>query len=169
MDHVLEGRSLLPLLHGVAGGEARTHAFCEHDYSMRPLADALGLDTRDARIFMMTDGQWKMIHFGGGFRPMLFDLESDPLELHDLGDSAAHAPVIARLKAALEDWALRPAQRTTVGNARLYAGRRSPNRKGVVLGAVTEDDAPAELTGRYRGRKAPPWRDVTRKGKPRGD
>jgi arylsulfatase A-like enzyme len=169
VDHVLEGRSLLPLLHGVETGEARAYAFCEHDYSMRPLADALGLDTRDARIFMVTDGAWKMIHFGGGFRPMLFDLESDPEELHDLGDSGAQRPVIARLKAALEDWALRPAQRTTVGNARLYAGRKSPNRKGVVLGAVTEDDASAELTGRYRGRKAPPWRDVTRKGKPDGD
>jgi arylsulfatase A-like enzyme len=159
LDHILEGTSLLPLLHGAQNAELHDHVICEFDYSMRPLADALGLDTAHARIFMIADRRWKMIHFEGGFRPMLFDLKADPDELIDLGASVAHQDVIARLRDALDRWSRRPSQRTTIGNDALCAIRSKPNTKGIVLGAVNEADLPTELTVKYRGRKVPKWQD----------
>ncbi|MEZ5767364.1 MAG: sulfatase-like hydrolase/transferase [Paracoccaceae bacterium] len=163
LDHVLEGRSLLPLLHGRQEGPLRDTAFCEYDFSMRPVADALGLSTRDARCFMVTDGDWKLIHCEGGVRPMLFDLTEDPGELRDLGADPAHQTIVDRLMAALDSWALRPAQRTTISNDTLRAIRKQPSTKGVIIGIVTEDDMPAALTVRVRDRKAPPWQEIAGK------
>jgi len=156
VDHILEGQSLLPLLHGT-DDQARDYVFCELDYAMRPLADALNLTTREARIFMVADKRWKLIHFEGGFRPMLFDLQNDPQEVIDLGVDAAHDAIRAQLLEALQLWSRRPSQRTTVATGALLAARRKPSRTGVILGAVSEADAPADLTVKYRGRKAPKW------------
>jgi arylsulfatase A-like enzyme len=160
VDHILEGKSLLPLLHGRQEAPLRDCVVCEYDYSMRPLADALKLDTREARTFMVADRDWKMIHFEGGFRPMLFDLRNDPDELVDLGESAAHEEVIGRFYERLNAWARRPSQRTTISNETLFATRKKPSTKGVMIGIVEETDVPAELTVHYRGRKAKDRRKI---------
>ncbi|WP_299785038.1 sulfatase-like hydrolase/transferase [uncultured Marivita sp.] len=157
LDHVFEGQSLLPLLFGSQDGPFREYVISELDYSMRPLADALGLNTSEARIFMIADARWKMIHFEGGFRPMLFDLQTDPDELTDLGGDARYSGVIGRLRNALDLWARRPSQRTTISTQTLLGNRRKPNTTGVLLGVVDEDDAPEKVTMKYRGRKAPNW------------
>ena len=160
VDHVLEGQSLLPLLHGRPEARRKEHVVCEYDFSSRPVAASLGLDTSEARSFMIADRQWKLVHFDGGFRPMLFDLESDPDELVDLGASEAHSQVIDRLYDALNRWARRPSQRTTIGRETILALRSKPSTKGVMIGVVEEGDVPEELTIHYRGRKAP---DYTRR------
>ena len=154
LDHVLEGKSLLPLLYGQE--QAREFSFCEYDFSMTPLSKKLELDTTESRLFMVTDARYKLIEFGGGIRPILFDLKADPNELIDLGESAAHAAVVARLSNALCTWARRPAQRTTITNEALRQTRSQRSTKGVVLGAYGEGDADADLTEKYRNRKAPP-------------
>jgi choline-sulfatase len=51
-------------------------------------------------MYMLRKGRWKYIHHVG-YRPELFDLESDPGETTDLGDSPAHREVIARMEAEL--------------------------------------------------------------------
>ena len=157
-DHVLEGKSLLPLLHGQE--QTREHAFCEYDFSMTPLAKRLDLNTAEARLFMVTDGRHKLITFGGGIRPILFDMQEDPDELVDLGESTDHANVILRLSEVLKIWAQRPAQRTTITNDALIQNRSQRSTKGVILGAYGEGDADADLTEKYRGRKAKPVSDV---------
>lgn len=159
-DHLLEGRSLLPLLHGTPQAWDRDFVVSEYDYSMRPLADHLGLDTAEAQIVMLATRDWKLIHFGGGFRPMLFDLRKDPRELCDLGESAAHESVIAELTRLLAQWAQRPSQRTTIPTADLRAKRQRPNRRGIVLGAVRQEDADPELTVKYRNRVVAPWQSL---------
>lgn len=156
LDHVLEGKSLLPLLHGHE--QTRPFSFCEYDFSMTPLADKLDLDTSEARLFMVTDARYKLIEFGGGIRPMLFDLKQDPDELNDLGESPAHTEMIAHLSHVLGTWARRPAQRTTVTNAALRQTRSERSTKGVILGAYSENDADADLTQKYRNRKARPYK-----------
>jgi len=153
LDHILEGRSLLPLLHG-GDWTPRDHVICEYDFSASPLAARLGLDTRQARMFMIADTRWKMIHFESGHRPMLFDLQADPQELTDLGASADHAATIAALYDRLDAWARRPAARTTYSTARFMAGRKGASRKGVMIGVAEPGDVPAELTAKYTGRKA---------------
>jgi arylsulfatase A-like enzyme len=87
-SHRLEGRSLLPFLRGQQPGRWRRYAISEYDYAMLPVAAKLGIEPRDARLFMVADRRWKLIH-APGFRPMLYDLESDPNEYRDLGADPA--------------------------------------------------------------------------------
>jgi arylsulfatase A-like enzyme len=157
LDHVLEGRSLLPLLRG-GDAPARDAVFCEYDYSATPLAGRLGLHPKVARMFMVFDGRWKMVHFEGGFRPMLFDLDSDPGEVDDLGASEAHAEIRGELYDKLFAWARRPGARTTISNATLMAARGKTARKGVLIGIVEEGDLEPELVAKYVGRKVPDMR-----------
>lgn len=53
-----------------------------------------------AGMYMVRAGRWKYVHYVG-HRPQLFDLEADPHEANDLGESPAHAAVRARLEAEL--------------------------------------------------------------------
>jgi arylsulfatase A-like enzyme len=152
LDHVLEGHSLLPVLRGAAA-PARDAVFCEYDYSASPLAGKLGLHPREARMFMVFDGRWKMVHFEGGFRPMLFDLQADPGEVDDLGASEDHADIRAALYDRLFAWARRPGARTTISNAALMAARGKTGRKGVLIGVIDADDAEPELVAKYLGRR----------------
>src|SRR5690606_26778636 len=50
--------------------------------------------------FMLRKGPWKYHHYVR-FQPELFNLESDPGELHDLAGDPAYAAVLAGMKAAL--------------------------------------------------------------------
>ncbi len=154
-DHILEGHSLLPILHGKATELPRDFVICEYDYSATPLADKLGVSAREAVLFMIADKQWKLVHAEGGFRPILFDLVNDPQELTDLGDRKEYAPVIAQMYEKLFAWARRPSQRTTRSTAQLEKMRNGSRRRGVLLGIYDENDVPLELTVKYRGLKVP--------------
>ncbi|MEO1550687.1 MAG: alkaline phosphatase family protein [Pseudomonadota bacterium] len=101
--HVFEGRSLEPLLHGqdVAW---RAHCISEYDYATRDARRAVGVDQSDARMVMVFDGRWKYVHVET-MRPLLFDLQTDPDELHDLGDSPAHQAEVTRLRDVHFAWA----------------------------------------------------------------
>ncbi|MDF0595623.1 sulfatase-like hydrolase/transferase [Psychromarinibacter halotolerans] len=153
-SHILEGHSLLPILHGTATEMPRDHVICEYDYAATPLADKLGLNVREAVMFMVADKDWKLIHCEGGFRPILFDLVNDPHELTDLGDRADMAPVIERMYDKLFRWARRTSQRTTRTEEQLIEMRTSTRRRGVIIGVYDENDIPLELSVHYRGRKA---------------
>ncbi len=160
-DHILEGHSLLPILHGQTDRTPRDFAICEYDYSASPIAARLGVSVRDAVMFMVATEKWKLIHCEGGFRPILFDLENDPNELVDLGDSAEHADIIAQMYDHLFTWARRPSQRTTRSSEQLLNMRGNSGGTGIMIGIYDENDAPLELTVKYRGRKARPFADYT--------
>ena len=152
--HVMEGESLLPLLHGDPARTERDHVMCEYDYSAVPLAAKLGLSPDEARMVMIAGKRWKMIHFESDHRPMLFDLELDPQELTDLGADPKYQGIIEELTAALLDWAYRPAQNTTRSHAQAIAARGTSLEKGVFIGVVEEGDVTPELARNYLGRKA---------------
>nr|WP_269144997.1 sulfatase-like hydrolase/transferase [Pseudosulfitobacter pseudonitzschiae] len=154
LDHILEGHSLLPLLRGGAA-PARDFTICEYDYSATPLADALDLHPDQSRMFMVADHRWKMIHFESGHRPMLFDLQADPDELTDLGNSADHADTIAAMYDKLNTWARRPSARTTLSNAAIMHKRTDPRRTGVLIGVADASQATNDAAAKYIGRKAP--------------
>jgi hypothetical protein len=118
--------------------------------SIGRVAVKLGLEPRDARLFMVADRRWKYVH-APGFRPMLFDLEADPQELTDLGADPAFEGERRRLAAELAEWGLRLSQRTTWSEADIKAARGRSQRKGILVGVWDEGDVPAELWGRYRG------------------
>lgn len=161
MDHVLEGKSLLPMLRG-GEAPARDYVICEYDFSTSPLCDRLDIHPKDARMFMVADKEWKMIHFESGHRPMLFNLVDDPGEVKDLGAGNSHAEVIDKMYDRLFDWAARPAARTTISNDTIRAARKGgPGRTGVLIGVVTEEDVPKDLTRKYVGQKVPDMREKT--------
>lgn len=149
--HWLEGRSLVPWLHGETPESWRAAVISEYTYAVSPMAEKLGVPDPDARLMMAFNGRYKLIHFEGGFRPMLFDLEDDPEEFVDLGASADHATVIEKMYAHLNAWARRQSQRVTRSAAQLDAMRGASHRRGIVLGAYSAEDVEADLMSKYVG------------------
>lgn len=103
-SNILEGRSLLPFLDGEKPESWREYAISEYDYSATPMCANLGLYPKDARLFMVSDNRYTFIHAEGGFSPMLFDRETDPSELNDLGQSETHGDVVAKMYERLAQW-----------------------------------------------------------------
>jgi len=153
-DHIIEGRSLMPFLHGETPEKWRDFAISEYDYSTRPMAENLGVSSRDARLFMVTDKRWKFMHAEGGFRPMLFDLKADPDELVDLGASPEHTDIIALMYDRLGKWGRRMSQRVTRSERDLRNMKGKSQRQGILLGLYDGQEVDDELTVKYRG-KAP--------------
>ena len=132
--HIVEGRSLEPLLHGAVPADWRDHVISEYDYATRDARRAIGVDQADARMTMVFDGRWKYVHVET-MRPLLFDLETDPDELNDLGADPAFADQIARLRELHFTWARRHHARIT----------RSPQ----VVDAMTDDREPPGIMIAY--------------------
>jgi arylsulfatase A-like enzyme len=144
LPNVIEGRSLLPLLHGAKPADWRRTLFSEYDYAMLEARLFLNQPIRDCRLYMAFDGRWKYIH-ATGFRPLLFDLASDPRELRDLGADPAHADERARLREALLDWALTDHNRITTTDARIDGYARGQQlRSGIIIGYWDEDELATE-------------------------
>ena len=152
-SHRLEGRSLLPLLQDRQSGPWRRFTVSEYDYGMMPAAPKLGVAPRDARLFMIADKNWKLIH-GIGFRPMLFDRLNDPNEFHDLGDDPKYADECQRMMAALAAWGLRVSQRTTRSEQQIRNASGKAERRGILIGVWDEAEIPAELWSGYLRDKA---------------
>jgi len=156
--HWIEGLSLLPFLHGETPPDWREFAISEYNYSTTPAARKLGVSDKDARLFMVADKRWKLIHFEGGLRAMLFDLDSDPDEFIDLGNSPDHADIRAMMYERLGRWGRRQSQRVTRSAADIEAMRGKSRRRGIVLGAYDQGDIDAELISKYTGRAKADYR-----------
>jgi arylsulfatase A-like enzyme len=133
-SHVVEGRALQPVLHGQPMPDWRHHVFSEYDYGTMPARRTLKTPVDASRLFMVFDGRWKYI-YAIGFRPMLYDLHTDPNELQDLGADPACVDVRVRLKDALLTWSLRDHNRITTSDARIAAYSEAAQLKsGIVIG-----------------------------------
>jgi len=149
--HVIEGRSLIPWLHGDAPDDWREFVISEYDYSVTPMRAVVGVSADDARLFMVYDGRYKLIHAEGGFRPMLFDTMTDPDEFYDLGGKPGHEAVLAQLYEKLAHWGRRNGQRVTRSNDDIDAMRGASARKGILPFLVDGSEVPENLTEKYRG------------------
>ncbi|SOE18416.1 arylsulfatase A-like enzyme [Hoeflea halophila] len=131
--HVIEGRDLTPLLHGT-DGFFRRYAISEHDYSSFEMASALEVAQEDARTVMIFDGRWKYIRCEG-FRPVLFDLETDPGEFIDLGasEAAEHIRIRAEMEQALLAWAMQHHSRITA-TPEVLAKQKLAAEIGILIG-----------------------------------
>ncbi|MEO4041812.1 sulfatase-like hydrolase/transferase [Hoeflea sp. CAU 1731] len=137
--HVIEGRDLTPLLHGV-DGFSRKYAISEHDYHWSDMARILGVPQEDAHTIMIFDGRWKYVRCEG-FRPILFDLATDPDEVTDLGDSQTpeHIGVRRRMEAALLEWSTRHHTRITA-TPEVLARQKRAAESGVLIGFWDEQE-----------------------------
>jgi arylsulfatase A-like enzyme len=143
-DHILEGRSLMPLVRGEAPAAWRKVVFSEYDYCMQDVRLKLNQPIEQCRLFMVFDGRWKYIH-ASGFRPMLYDLLEDPMELIDRGEDLTCVDTIARLQSALFNWALHPKGHITTSTEKIaaYASQQLQVKGGILIGIWDEAELAA--------------------------
>jgi len=161
-NHILEGHSLLPYIRGLEDASQssetqpvnREYAVSEFDFSLTPVRESLGLTIDQCRWYVIIDQRWKYVAFTGDFRPVLFDLDNDPDELDDLGDSqqVEHREVINRMESRLREWFERNSQRTTLSDEQIRDKTGKSVRQGVVLGIYEASDEQEPLFAHYRGK-----------------
>ena len=132
-DHILEGRSLLPLIRKSEAPAWRSYAVSEADYGYRAARRALNLEPGQTRAFMIVTDKWKYVSFWG-FRPQLFDLENDPNELADLGGSSDHIETCREMEVKLSNWFKSAKIRTTSTNASVLERTDNHRSKGIYFG-----------------------------------
>jgi len=90
---------------------------------------------------MIFDGRYKYILFDH-FRPQLFDLEVDPTEVNDLGESVEYIDIRHMLHEKLFTWLRRRKTRITVDNEWYYTkkGPAFERDLGLYIGYYDEDD-----------------------------
>ena len=104
-----DGRSLLGALTGAGLRNWRTAAYYEYDFRHSAAENVLGLDMEEACINVVRDDKYKYVHFVG-LPELLFDLEKDPGELHNI---APHSPeIVAQYAQRLLSWRMRTTDKT---------------------------------------------------------
>ncbi len=131
--HLLEGRSLLPAVRGAAPAW-RDAVFSELDWTFRGARRRLGLGTGQHHAWMVRTERWKYVHWTDGFRPMLFDLRTDPEEFFDLGADPAREDVRHAMRARLLHWFTGLKRRTTITWPEAEAATDSYKKAGVFFG-----------------------------------
>ena len=131
--HRLEGASLIPLLHGKAAPAWRDFTYSELDYSYRHARLALGKGVHECRAFSLRGARWRYVYWLGE-REQLFDLQSDPQELQDLGADESTAATRAQLRDRLLDFLARRRHRTTVSDESVARGTGAYKHAGVFFG-----------------------------------
>jgi arylsulfatase A-like enzyme len=132
-DHIVEGRSLLPLIKGDSVEHWRQYAISEADYAWRNARFSLQLAPDQTRAIMITDGCWKYVHYEH-FAPQLFNLIHDPQEQQDLGRDPAHEATREQLSAALYDWYRSRKARTTISNEAVGNATGKAHARGYLFG-----------------------------------
>ena len=139
--HIMDGRTLQPLLHGETVTDWRSYVISEYDYAFMNARIDLHKPPRECWLRMVFDGRYKYV-LSDGYRPMLFDLETDPNEFNDLGDDPAHEEERRRLEHLLFEWALKPRQRVTVTDDMLSNTdvQRNIAEAGILIGYYDEQE-----------------------------
>ncbi len=112
-QHRLEGRSLLPLLHGEADVPWRDYAISELDFTGRDVWRDLDIPYQEARGYMIRNERWKYVLYEN-FPPQLFDMPNDPQEQNDLGQSPEHEAIRRELHNEIFRWLRMRKRRVTV-------------------------------------------------------
>ncbi|HEX9522073.1 MAG TPA: sulfatase-like hydrolase/transferase, partial [Reyranella sp.] len=131
--HLVEGRSLLPLLRGGKTETWRDAVFSELDYSFREARLLLKRAPRDCRAIMVRTDRWKYVWWED-FRPMLFDLANDLRELRDLGANDSYAHVRREMEGRLAAWFKARKTRVTVDDAYVEARTATHRKHGIHFG-----------------------------------
>jgi len=133
-EHILEGRSLLPLLRGKTPSGWRDAVFAENNYAFRDFVRAVTGNAVDAcHMTMLRDHDWKYVHFQG-LAPQLFDLRADPDEFIDLGTSPAHGAIRQACQSRLFDWLRARRNHPTVSYPSMQAWTQREEQAGIHIG-----------------------------------
>lgn len=132
-SHILEGRSLIPLLTNTVAPDWRDAVFSEADYAWRGARLSLQLAPDQTRAYMVRTDRWKYISHDH-FRPQLFDLKEDPNEFTDLGESPSHLEIRQELSKRLTLWLRERRNRTTITNEEIENRTDNAKERGIYFG-----------------------------------
>ena len=132
-SHRLEGRSLLPLLHGEAPDDWRDFSYSELDYSYREARLILGKGVHDCRAYSLRTPRWRYVYWLGE-REQLWDLQADPEQFKDLGADAGTEAVRSQLRDQLLNFLARRRHRSTVTDEQVVRATAGHKRAGVFFG-----------------------------------
>jgi arylsulfatase A-like enzyme len=99
----VQGRSLLPLVHGVTPADWRTAVFADWDFRYYKSGVKLNLSSEKCRAWMIRDDRYKYVHFNG-LPNMLFDLKEDPEEFNNIAGDPQYRDLEFHYRGALLDW-----------------------------------------------------------------
>ena len=128
----IEGMSLLPLLRGETPAW-REAAFSELDYSFRQARLLLNKTPQQSRAYSMRTDRWRYVYWLDE-PEQLFDLETDPQELHDLGRDPGYVTTREQLRSQLFDWMARRKRRVTMSDEDVVRATHAHKRAGVFFG-----------------------------------
>lgn len=118
-----DGRALTPFLRGEgAPGDWRTEAHWEWDFrhpETHLAEDLLGIPMEQCSLNVVRGERWKYVHFAADptiLPPLLFDLDADPDQIHNLADDRNHGSIMAAQAGALLSWRMRHDERQLTGN-----------------------------------------------------
>ena len=130
--HRIEGRSLLPLLHGQQPAW-RNHVYCELDYSFKGARLMLGRHTQQCRAFSIRTREHRYVHWLD-LPEQLWDLRSDPDQFEDLGTQASSETMRQQMRNRLLDFLARRQHRTTISDQVIERATDAHKRAGVFYG-----------------------------------
>ncbi len=143
----VDGRSLLPMLHGATPLDWRQFSYSELDFAdpLKPTAwqRTLGTGPSDSNLAILRDDRFTLVEFAADLPPLLFDREGQG-EFADVAGDANHAADLARLCRAMlrhrthaecrpypvpgQDHAGRPPPCAPSLNRSISTARRGPTR-----------------------------------------
>ena len=130
----IEGQSLLSKMRDRSDQQPwREAALSEIDYSYYQARIDLGIEPSQARAYMLKTNDWKYVYFKG-FRPQLFDLKNDPLELEDLGESKNTQSIRSEFQGELLERLTDRRNRVTVSDDVVQERTAGAEKVGSIIG-----------------------------------
>ncbi|MEI6384934.1 MAG: sulfatase-like hydrolase/transferase [Betaproteobacteria bacterium] len=130
----IEGQSLLSKMRDRSDQQPwREAALSEIDYSYYQARIDLGIEPSQARAYMLKTNDWKYVYFKG-FRPQLFDLKNDPLELEDLGESKNTQSIRSEFQGELLERLTERRNRVTVSDDVVQERTAGAEKVGIIIG-----------------------------------
>ena len=132
--HILEGRSLVPVIRGGQNGDWRTSVLSEFDYSFLAVRNWLGMPVDRCRMYMIRTAEWKYI-FMEDFPPILFNLTEDPRETVDVSGDPKNSRILSELNGQLFERLRTLRYRPTLPDSVLEDWREDKMNPGLKIGA----------------------------------
>ena len=112
-----DGRSLLPFCHGTPPAAWREETHWEFDFRDRLddlRAAGFELGPEDCALSVLRGPRYKYVHFAA-MPPLLFDLQEDPGEFHDLAGDPKHREVVLTCAQKMLSWRMGSEEKVLTG------------------------------------------------------